>query len=70
MIEEMRYLDHYIIGVIYDHEKSEKINFRKIQNFLMKMFLLGKNPGWGSGHGKYPLGHGHITKNGYISFFT
>ena len=25
------------------------------------MFPLGKNPEWGSGQGKNPFGHGHIT---------
>ena len=38
------------------------------------MFPLGKNPEWGSGQGKKPLGHGHITKNGksilHIHFLT
>jgi len=34
------------------------------------MLPLGKNPGWGSGHGHIPLGHGHITKNGRITLFS
>ncbi len=34
------------------------------------MLPLGKNLEWGSGHGNKPLGHGHITKNGKIPFFT
>jgi len=33
------------------------------------MLPLGKNPGWGSGHGHIPLGHGQITKNGRITLF-
>ncbi len=33
------------------------------------MLPLGKNPGWGSGHGHIPLGHGTITKNGRITLF-
>ena len=32
------------------------------------MLPLGKNPGWGSGHGHIPLGHGHITIDGKITF--
>ena len=34
------------------------------------MLPLGINHGWGPGHGHIPLGHGHIAKNGKISFST
>jgi hypothetical protein len=33
------------------------------------MLPLGTSPGWGSGHGHIPLGHGTITKNGRITLF-
>ncbi len=34
------------------------------------MLPLGKIPDGGQAMVKYPLGHGHITKNGKIPFFT
>jgi len=49
-------------------EKSEKIIFT---NFFDKNVALGQNPETESSQVLviYPLGHGHITKNGKITIF-
>jgi len=33
------------------HEIQKPKRFEKYKTVLIKMFPLGKNPGWGSGHG-------------------
>jgi hypothetical protein len=48
----------------------KKLTFEKYETFLIKTLPLGKTPVWGQAMVIFPLGHGHITKNGRIPFFT
>ncbi len=34
--------------------KMKKLNLRIVKTFFIKMFPVGKNPEWGSGHGHIP----------------